>query len=79
MREQIEAGGRDSRWEFNKASLFERTTHAATVCGDLEECVNSVHTFRTFLGPALRSITGDIQVASWLGRGVGDCAVCTCI
>ena len=62
VRAQIEEGARDSRWEFNKASLFEATSYAATVCGELATCVSSVHSFRNFLGPALRSITGDLQV-----------------
>jgi len=34
-RAKIEASGRDSRWEFDRKKLFEKTDHMATVCEDL--------------------------------------------
>jgi len=35
MRAKIEASGRDSRWEFDRKKLFEKTDHMAVVCEDL--------------------------------------------
>jgi len=34
-RARIEASGRDSRWEFDRKKLFEKTDHMADVCEDL--------------------------------------------
>jgi len=34
-RAKIEASGRDSRWEFDRKKLFEKTDHMAVVCEDL--------------------------------------------
>ena len=34
-RAKIEASGRDSRWEFDRKILFEKTDHMAVVCEDL--------------------------------------------
>jgi len=34
-RAKIEASGRDSRWEFDRKKLFEKTDHMADVCDDL--------------------------------------------
>ena len=62
MREKIEAGSRDARWEFSKTVLFERTTHQAAVCTDLAACVQTFATFRRFLSPDLRIVTGDTPV-----------------
>ena len=62
MRETIEAGGRDSRWEFSKAMLFEKTAHQASVCSDLAGCISQTATFRKFLSPHLRTVTGNPRV-----------------
>jgi len=34
-RTKIEASGRDSRWEFDRKKLFEKTDHMSSVCEDL--------------------------------------------
>jgi len=34
-RAKIEASGRDSRWEFDRKKLFEKTDHMSAVCDDL--------------------------------------------
>jgi len=34
-RAKIEASGRDSRWEFDRKKLFEKTDHMSSVCEDL--------------------------------------------
>ena len=35
VRAKIEASGRDSRWEFDRKKLFERTDYMAAICQDL--------------------------------------------
>ena len=37
VRAKIEASGRDSRWEFDRKKLFERTDHMATICQNLHD------------------------------------------
>jgi dynein heavy chain len=34
-RAKIEASGRDSRWEFDRKKLFDKTDHMSVVCEDL--------------------------------------------
>ena len=35
VREKIETSGRDSRWEFDRKKLFERTEYMSSICQDL--------------------------------------------
>ena len=35
VRAKIEASGRDSRWEFDRKRLFDRTSYMANICRDL--------------------------------------------
>ena len=35
VRLKIEASGRDSRWEFDRGKLFDRTEYMASICQDL--------------------------------------------
>lgn len=35
VRAKIEASGRDSRWEFDRKKLFDRTSYMANICKDL--------------------------------------------
>lgn len=35
IRAQIEASGRDQRWEFDRKRLFEKTDYMASICQDL--------------------------------------------
>ena len=35
VRAKIESSGRDSRWEFDRKKLFERTDYMAQICQDL--------------------------------------------
>lgn len=62
VRESIEAAGRDARWEFSKAALFERTQHMAEVCACLAGMVDTVAGLYQFMGPQLKAVTGDPQV-----------------
>ena len=64
VREKIEISGRDARWEFSKPMLFERTNYMSEICSDLNEMVEIVDDFHKFLGPELKAVTGDSQVAT---------------
>ena len=35
VREKIEQSGRDTRWEFDRKRLFDRSDHIAEVCRDI--------------------------------------------
>ncbi|MCO5597848.1 hypothetical protein L7F22_051932 [Adiantum nelumboides] len=61
VRERIEVGGRDPRWEFDRKRLFERTTYMSSICADLLTIVEVVNDFLNFLGPELKAVTGDIE------------------
>ena len=37
VRAKIEASGRDSRWEFDRKRLFDRTSYMASICKDLHD------------------------------------------
>ena len=62
VRENIESTGRDARWEFSKAALFERTQHMAEACACLAGMVETVAGLYQFMGPQLKAVTGDPQV-----------------
>ena len=62
VRENIEATGRDARWEFSKAALFERTQHMAEACACLAGMVETVAGLYQFIGPQLKAVTRDPQV-----------------
>nr|AML30863.1 axonemal inner arm dynein heavy chain 7 [Marsilea vestita] len=61
VRERIEIGGRDPRWEFDRKRLFERTSYMSSICSDLLNIVEVVNDFQNFLGPELKAVTGDIE------------------
>lgn len=42
IRAQIEASGRDQRWEFDRKRLFEKTDYMASICQDLYDIVQVV-------------------------------------
>ncbi len=67
MRESIEASGRDARWEFSRAGLFERTQHMAEACACLAGMVETTAGLYQFMGPQLKAVTGDPQAR---GHGV---------
>lgn len=49
------------RWEFDRKRLFEKTTYMSAVCVDLLHIIEVVNDFFQFLGPELKSVTGDVQ------------------
>lgn len=64
VRERIEVAGQHARWEFPKAMLFERTGHIIGILQELRFMVETVHDFSKFLGPDLKTVTGDTEVQS---------------
>nr|CCA14061.1 PREDICTED: similar to hCG1811879 putative [Albugo laibachii Nc14] len=61
VRERIETSGTDHRWEFDRKRLFEQTNYMAKVCDHLLGVVTVLIQFNEFLGPELKSVTGDSQ------------------
>ncbi|XP_038229191.1 dynein axonemal heavy chain 10 [Dermochelys coriacea] len=59
IRAQIEASGRDQRWEFDRKRLFEKTDYMATICQDLFDIVQVIEEFYNIFGPELKAVTGD--------------------
>lgn len=59
VRERIETSGTDHRWEFDRKRLFEQTNYMAKVCDHLLGVVTVLIQFNEFLGPELKSVTGD--------------------
>ena len=63
VREKIEAAGREPRWEFNRATLFERSAHISDVCARMLAALNTYHGLRKTLGPKLEAMTGNSKVS----------------
>ncbi|XP_077995609.1 dynein axonemal heavy chain 10-like isoform X2 [Glandiceps talaboti] len=59
VRAKIEASGRDSRWEFDRKKLFERTDYMATICQNIHDVAQVLEEFYNIFGPELKSVTGD--------------------
>ncbi|ELU10552.1 hypothetical protein CAPTEDRAFT_221643 [Capitella teleta] len=59
VRAKIEASGRDSRWEFDRKKLFERTEYMANICQNLHDVAQVLEEFYNIFGPELKSVTGD--------------------
>ena len=59
VRAKIEASGRDSRWEFDRKKLFDRTTYMANICKDLYNIAQVLEEFYNIFGPELKSVIGD--------------------
>lgn len=51
VRAEIEASGRDARWEFDRKKLFEKTKYMASIAQDLHDIaqVSGFETFEKFL------------------------------
>ena len=59
VRAKIEESGRDSRWEFDRKKLFERTDYMSAICQDLYNVAQVLEEFYNIFGPELKSVTGD--------------------
>uniref|UniRef100_K7FM63 Dynein axonemal heavy chain 10 n=1 Tax=Pelodiscus sinensis TaxID=13735 RepID=K7FM63_PELSI len=58
-RAQIEASGREQRWEFDRKRLFEKTDYMTSICQDLYDIVQVIEEFYNIFGPELKAVTGD--------------------
>lgn len=58
-RADIEASGRDYRWEFDKNRLFSKSDHIIRICTDLESIVAIIGEYHKIFGPKLRSMVSD--------------------
>lgn len=61
MRNKIEDQGNDNPWNFSRARLFDTTIHMSKICKDLYEVAETMDQFRKFLGPELKSVTGEAE------------------
>jgi dynein heavy chain len=59
VREQIEGSDSKDRWDFDKKKLFEQTNYMSKICENLFEVAQTLDQFYRFLGPELKSVTGD--------------------
>lgn len=59
MRKRIEDSGSDHRWEFDRKALFSKTDYMSDICANILEIIEALDHFRVFLGPELKSVTGD--------------------
>ncbi|NWS40185.1 DYH10 protein, partial [Probosciger aterrimus] len=59
VRAQIEASGREPRWEFDQKRLFGKTDYMASVCQDLIDILQVTEEFYNIFGPELKAVTGN--------------------
>jgi dynein heavy chain, axonemal len=59
VRAKIEASGRDSRWEFDKRKLFDKTDHQSFICNEINNVSKVLEQFYNILGPELKAVTGE--------------------
>lgn len=59
VRAKIEASGRDSRWEFDRRKLFDKTDHQAMMCNELIKISVVFEEFYNIFGPELKAVTGE--------------------
>ncbi|KAG5450153.1 Dynein heavy chain 10, axonemal [Clonorchis sinensis] len=60
-RADIEAKGRDARWEFDKKQLFSKTDHIREICCHMLEVVTVLQEFCNVLGSQLKSVTRETK------------------
>lgn len=59
VRAKIEASGRDSRWEFDRRKLFDKTEHQALICNELIKISVVLEEFYNIFGSELKAVTGE--------------------
>jgi dynein heavy chain len=59
VRAKIEASGRDSRWEFDRRKLFDKTEHQALICNELIKISVVLEEFYNIFGNELKAVTGE--------------------
>ncbi|KAF6017221.1 hypothetical protein EB796_024462 [Bugula neritina] len=61
-RAKIEESGRDSRWEFDRKRLFDRTDYMSSICGDLANVAKTLHEFHSIFTSDLKNVTGEVKL-----------------
>lgn len=59
VRAKIESSGRDSRWEFDRRKLFDKTDHQILICTELNKVAIVIEEFYNIFGPELKAVTGE--------------------
>jgi dynein heavy chain len=59
VRDKIESSGRDSRWEFDRRKLFDKTDHQALICNEIIKISIVLEEFYNIFGPELKAVTGE--------------------
>ena len=70
--ERIDHSSSEHRWQFDKKRLFEKTKHLTHLCDDLKEVVTTLEHFHRFLGPQLKSVTGETVAIDALVKRVTE-------
>ncbi len=58
-RADIEASGRDYRWEFDRKRLFGKSDYMIRMCHDLEGIVGIIEEYQKMFGPELKAMVSD--------------------
>jgi dynein heavy chain, axonemal len=61
VRQKIETSGRDSRWEFDRRKLFDKTEHQSIICNELIKISVVLEEFYNIFGPELKAVTGEAK------------------
>uniref|UniRef100_A0A1I8GN74 Dynein heavy chain 10, axonemal n=1 Tax=Macrostomum lignano TaxID=282301 RepID=A0A1I8GN74_9PLAT len=61
VRAEIEASGRDARWEFDKSKLFHKTDHISSICQNLYDIAQTLEEFNNIFGPELKAVTSETK------------------
>ncbi|TRY94050.1 hypothetical protein DNTS_011956 [Danionella cerebrum] len=59
VRAELQKSERDSRWEFDRKKLFEKTDYMAIICQDLYNILQTLDEFYIIFGPELKAVTGE--------------------
>ncbi|CAD5121743.1 DgyrCDS10220 [Dimorphilus gyrociliatus] len=61
VRALIEESNRESRWEFDRKKLFEKTDYMSRICQDLFDFAQTIQEFNNIFGPELKALTGNTK------------------
>ncbi|KAI5616269.1 dynein heavy chain 10, axonemal [Silurus asotus] len=62
VREVIEKSARESRWEFDRKKLFEKTDYMVSVCQDLHDILQTLEDFSKIFGSEMKEVTGEAKL-----------------
>ncbi|XP_053336632.1 dynein axonemal heavy chain 10 [Clarias gariepinus] len=75
VREAIEKSDRESRWEFDRQRLFEKTDYMASVCQDLYDLLQTLEDFPKIFGAEMKEVTGQPERVDDVMRRVDSLVV----